>query len=235
MQFLTYLGLFSKHLPPIFPNLFFFSSLSAVCTHSSPLLFTLSITTWIRELPKSNISWHFYFFPDNLRISEHYSFVYPLPTYKLLLSCIFILYMFKPHKTSLLFYNINILLYILTLFFLMCTLFFPQSPSFFLRPLSFSLKNTFPLATPCDHMGPLSGKLGTHGSVCDHGVCNQLLAFLRKWNIFQKIPVFTCVAISSLTYLVWSTLNTSDWKTYFDELWHRLIHAVIITRPVSSL
>lgn len=81
-----------------FQSVLYFSLLFSCLLYSFSfhLVVTLRITTWFLNWLKSNKNWCFYLFPDNPRILENFTFIYPLPTHMLLLSCIFILYVFKP-------------------------------------------------------------------------------------------------------------------------------------------
>lgn len=132
---------------------------------------------------------------------QNTTFSYPLHIYMLLLSCIFIPYIFESHKTSLLlFYKVDIHLYVLTLLYFICSSFFPKSPSFLLRSFSFSLKNTLQAGNSQITLGHI-GNYGTRESINDHETLNQLLAFLREGKISFKRFLFLFVSVS-LTNLI---------------------------------
>lgn len=112
----------------------------------------------------------------------------------LLLSRIFIPYMFKPHETLLvLFYKVNIHLYVPTLLYFLCSSCFRKSPTFSVRSFSLPLKNTLFADSSLLHWA--TSGTGIYKSVGDRAPLIQLpWAFLRKRkDFFQRFWfVYVC-------------------------------------------
>ena len=164
-------------------------------------------------------------FSDNSRTPDCFSSIFFPSNLHAQLSCIFLF--------LLLFYKVNIHIYIPPVLYFICySLFLNLQASFWdhFLPEGHPLR----LAAPCDDSE------------------NCVLWYSQKyewsWNTEPSIVSFpykkgrflskdSCLHLCQYSHSpAWSHLILTDGlKTYFEELWHRPSHAVMITRPNSSL
>ena len=164
-------------------------------------------------------------FPDNSRTPDCFSSIFFPSNLHAQLSCIFLF--------LLLFYKVNIHVYIPPVLYFICySLFLYLRASFWdhFLPEGHPLR----LAAPCDDTE------------------NCVLWYSQKykwsWNTEPTIVSFpyrkgrflskdSCLHLCQHSHSpTWAHLILTDGsKTYFEELWHRPSHAVMITRPNSSL